>query len=313
MNLAILPPSSLHYAPAKKCKLDSAWVGPYLVVSFMGWTIGIQKDAYSPIIRIHCQDAKKVPRPAGAVSWLTSKENSIKPSVTVLGACTMPRTDPNSLSLKSASREVEGVATDAQSVRKCSVSITSSVDVSSATVISVPSKGEGASVALDSSSVVHPFHVHKLDSGPVRLMTIAHAFNYRVAVLRDGVRSALRVGRSRKVERCFLTNANIPWGQQVMVMFQIVSTLMAEVPEFELVMRELQGIQPHIQLADDIWGHDGKCGEACACLLTDRTEAFVHCLIPPLVSPTLIPNSDSTRTPLDISASAARDQYHLFL
>ena len=94
-------------------------------------------------------------------------------------------------------------------------------------------------------------------------------------------------------EKCFLINANIPWGQQVMVMFQIVSTLMAEVPEFELGMRKLQGIQPHIQLADDIWGHDGVCGEACACLLTDRTEAFVHCLIPPLVSPTLIPHSDS--------------------
>ena len=270
-----------YYAPAKKCKLDSAWVGPYLVVSFMGWTIGIQKDAYSPIIMIHCQDAKKVPRPAGAVSWLTSKENSIEPSVTVLGASTMPRTDQNSLSLESPSREMEGVATDVQSVRKCSVSITSSVDVSSATLNSVPSKGEGALVTLDSSSVIHPFHVHKLDSGPVRLMTVAHAFNYRVAVLRDGVRSALRVGRSRKAERCFLTNANIPWGQQVMVMFQIVSTLMAEVPEFELVMRELQGIQPHIQLEDDIWGHGGKCGEACACLLTDRTEAFVHCLIPP--------------------------------
>ena len=121
------------------------------------------------------------------------------------------------------------------------------MDVSSATLISVPSKGEGASVALDASSVIHPFHVHKLDSGPVRLMTIAHAFNYRVAVLRDGVRSALRVGRSRKAEKCFLINANIPWGQQVMVMFQIVSTLMAEVPEFELGMRKLQGIQPNIQ------------------------------------------------------------------
>ena len=282
-----------YYAPAKKCKLDSAWIGPYLVVSFMGWTIGIQKDAYSPIIMIHCQDAKKVPRPAGAVSWLTSKDTSIKPSVTVLGASTMPRTERNSLSLKSATREVEGVAPEAQSVRDCSVSITSSVDVSSATLISVPSKGTGASVALDASSVIHPFHVHKLDSGPVRLMTIAHAFNYRVAVLRDGVRSALRVGRSRKAEKCFLINANIPWGQQVMIMFQIVSTLMAEVPEFELGMRKLQGIQPHIQLADDIWGHDGVCGEACACLITDRTEAFVHCLIPPLASPTLIPHSDS--------------------
>ena len=40
-------------------------------------------------------------------------------------------------------------------------------------------------------------------------MTIAHAFNYRVAVLRDGVRSAVRVGRSRKVETCFLKDVNI--------------------------------------------------------------------------------------------------------
>ena len=76
--------------------------------------------------------------------------------------------------------------------------------------------------SFDSSCVIHPFYVHKMDSGPVRLMTIAHAFNYRVAVLRDGVKSALRVGRSRKAERCFMINADIPWGQQVAVMFQIV-------------------------------------------------------------------------------------------
>ena len=30
-------------------------------------------------------------------------------------------------------------------------------------------------VTVDSSSVLHPFHAHKMDSGPVRLMTIAHA------------------------------------------------------------------------------------------------------------------------------------------
>ena len=84
-----------------------------------------------------------------------------------------------------------------------SVSVTSSVDVSSATLISAHSRVEGTSGELDSSCVIHPFHVHKMDSGPVRLMTIAHAFNYRVAVLRDGVRSALRVGRSRKAEKCF--------------------------------------------------------------------------------------------------------------
>ena len=52
----------------------------------------------------------------------------------------------------------------------------------------------------------------QMDSGPVRLMTIAHAFNYRVAVLQDGVRSAVRVGRSRKTETCFLKEVNISWG-----------------------------------------------------------------------------------------------------
>ena len=27
------------YTPAKKCKLDSPWIGPYLVVSLVGWAI----------------------------------------------------------------------------------------------------------------------------------------------------------------------------------------------------------------------------------------------------------------------------------
>ena len=160
---------------------------------------------------------------------------------------------------------------------------------SSATLISVQSKVESASEELDSSSVIHPFHVHKMDSGPVRLMTIAHAFNYRVAVLRDGVRSALRVGRSRKAEKCFLTNGNISWEQQVAVMFQIVSTLMEEVPVFALRMMELRGEHPNMQLANNPWGHDENCGEECDCLMSDRTEAFVHCLIPRLDHTSLTP------------------------
>ena len=32
-----------YYTPAKKCKLDSAWIGPYLIVSLIGWALGIQK------------------------------------------------------------------------------------------------------------------------------------------------------------------------------------------------------------------------------------------------------------------------------
>ena len=31
------------YTPAKKCKLDSAWIGPYLIVSLIGWALGIKK------------------------------------------------------------------------------------------------------------------------------------------------------------------------------------------------------------------------------------------------------------------------------
>ena len=303
----------LYYAPAKKCKLDSAWIGPYLVVSFMGWTIGIQKDPNSPIVMVHCQDAKKIPGPPGAVSWLTTKESSIKPSVIVLGASTMHRTMPSSLSIAAAPSAEEGEATGNRSAppargsRDCSVSITLSVDVSSATLISVHSGVKSASVELDSSCVIHPFHVHKMDSGPVRLMTIAHVFNYRVAVFRDGVKSALRVGRSRKAEKCFLTNGNIPWGQQVAVMFQIVSTLMAEVPEFALRMMELRGKQPHMQLVNDPWGHDGKCVEACDCLVSDRTGAFVHCLIPPLDHTGLIPGDNSDDSDIVSAGFTFRD------
>ena len=38
-----------YYSPAKKCKLDSAWFGPYLVVSLAGWAVGIQLHPDSPI------------------------------------------------------------------------------------------------------------------------------------------------------------------------------------------------------------------------------------------------------------------------
>ena len=74
------------YTPAKKCKLDSPWIGPYLVVSLIGWAIGIQKAPESPIVIVHCQDIKKIPPPPGAVSWLKTKTLSNTPSVMILGA-----------------------------------------------------------------------------------------------------------------------------------------------------------------------------------------------------------------------------------
>ena len=73
--------------PAKKCKLDSAWIGPYLIVSLIGWALGIQKDSDSPIVMVHCQDFKKFPPPPGAIIDCTT------------GASTMQRTSQSSPSL----------------------------------------------------------------------------------------------------------------------------------------------------------------------------------------------------------------------
>ena len=286
-----------YYTPAKKCKLDSAWIGPYLIVSLIGWALGIQKDSDSPIVMVHCQDLKKVPPPPGAVSWLVTKQLSIAPSVPILGASTMQRTSQSSPSLTVAAPAEGAIIADVDSEHSVgssvAPSITSGMDIASARHNSVLIPVESRAVRIDSSCVIHPFYIHKMDSGPVRLMTIAHAFNYRLAVLRDGVRSAVRVGRSRKAETCFLSEVNISWGQQVTVMFQIVSTLMGEVPAFALRMRELQGESPDVQLKDDPWGHVEHCDANCACLESDRTGAYLHSLLPmPETSDSTSPNDD---------------------
>ena len=70
--------------------------------------------------------------------------------------------------------------------------------VSSSSVSSAGIPFAATMLRIDGACVLHPFSLHKLDAGPIRLMTIAHAFNYRV--LRDGVKSAVWVGRSRKAE-----------------------------------------------------------------------------------------------------------------
>ena len=62
------------------------------------------------------------------------------------------------------------------------------------------------------------------------LASIAHAFNYHVAVLRDGAKQVTRTARSRKAEHGFLEDVSLPWGQQVAVMFQIMCALVLDVP-----------------------------------------------------------------------------------
>ena len=133
-----------------------------------------------------------------------------------------------------------------------------------------------AALRIDDVCVLHPFSLHKLDAGPVRLMTIAHAFNYRMAVLHDVVKSAVRVGRSRKAEGRFLTCSDIPWGQQVAVMFQIVSTMALELLSFLAALEDLRGILPNVHLDYEPWGHMDHEDEHCCCQSSDRTAAYVH-------------------------------------
>ena len=60
----------MRYPPARKCKLDSPWVGPYLVVWLAGWSVGVQLQPDSPIILVNYQDVKKIPHPSGLMLWI---------------------------------------------------------------------------------------------------------------------------------------------------------------------------------------------------------------------------------------------------
>ena len=94
----------------------------------------------------------------------------------------------------------------------------SRMGVSSSSVSSAGIPFLATMLRIDGSCVLHPFSLHKLDAGPIRLMTIAHAFDYRIAVLHDGVKSAIRVRCFRKAEGRFLKDTDLSWGQQVAVM-----------------------------------------------------------------------------------------------
>ena len=154
-----------YYTLAKKCRLDSAWIGPYLIVSLIGWALGIQKDPDSPIVTVHCQDLKKVPPPPGAVSWLATKQLSIAPSVPILGTSTMQRMSP---SLTVAVPAEGAIIADVDSEHSVGSSVapsdTSGMDITSAPLISVPRPVESRAVRIDSSCVIHPFYIHKMDS-----------------------------------------------------------------------------------------------------------------------------------------------------
>ena len=239
-------------------------------MSFIGWALGIQKDSGSPIVMAHCQDIKKVPTPPGAVSWLEKKQLSMAPSVPILGASTMQRTSQSSPSLTVAAPAEGAIIADVKSdqLGDSSVvpSVTSGMDITSAPLISVPISAERRPARIYPSCVIHPFYIHKMDSGPVRLMTV--------------MEWPLGSDVPERRKRFFLGEVNISWGQQVTVMFQIVSTLVEEVPAFALRLEEQQGESPDVRLQDDPWGHVKLCDANCACLNSDRTDSYIHSLLP---------------------------------
>ena len=132
---------------------------------------------------------------------------------------------------------------------------------------------------IDDDHVLHLFFHHRLDVGPIHLTSNAHAFNYSIAVLRDGAKLAARVGRSRKAARQILDDVDILWGHQVAAMFQIVCTLALEVHSVLLELGQLKGVSPNATLACEPWGHINHDDGGCECLSSDWTGApsgFVH-------------------------------------
>ena len=99
-----------------KCKLDSVWTGPYLVVALLGWTVGIQKHLDVPVILIHCQDVKKVPQPSGVQSWIAAPQPVGAPAVLMLGASTVAHISRGSPSITALPPDEGIVLADADSV-----------------------------------------------------------------------------------------------------------------------------------------------------------------------------------------------------
>ena len=181
------------------------------------------------------------------------------PAVPMLGASTVAHTSRDSPSVIALSPD-EGVElADVDSLRNGQ----SMSQHSESKHASMPSEGGQRSPLTGlvgpeaiSFAITNRHNAIRMDGTGILHPTIAHAFNYRMAVLRDGVKSAVGVARARKVEGCFLANTDIMWGQQVAVMFQIVSTMALELQSCLGKLEELRGMSPNVQLQFEPWGQN---------------------------------------------------------
>ena len=77
-------------------------------------------------------------------------------------------------------------------------------------------------------------------------------------------------GRSRRAARQILDNVDLPWCQQVTVMFQIVCALALDVPEILHELEQLRGVSPNVLLLCEPWGYMQHAAKDCVCLSSDR-------------------------------------------
>ena len=116
------------------------------------------------------------------------------------------------------------------------------------------------------------------------------------------MKSALRVGRSRRAAGWILEDIGLPWGHQVAVMFKIVCALALEVPSVRLDLESLHGLSPNVILAYEPWENIDHDGEGCECLSSDSTGAYVHDL-------SLAPyGRDSSTVAGEVPTEGARDE-----
>ena len=177
----------------------------------LGWTVGIQRHPDEPVVFIHCQDVKKIPPPSGIQSWLTIPPTGSTPAVPRMGASTVAHTSRDSRSVTALPPDegVDMADVDSEQNEQSMLRYTGSIRTNTRSEGDQSSLRAGSAnqpailfappvVRIDDTSVLHPYFPKKSDAGPVRLMTIAHAFNYRMAVLRNGMKSAVRVARAKK-------------------------------------------------------------------------------------------------------------------
>ena len=65
-------------------------------------------------------------------------------------------------------------------------------------------------------------------------------------------------------------------GQQVAVMFHIISTLALELPSFMEAFADIRGVSPDVQLDCEPWGHMDHSEGHWSCQYSDCTAACVH-------------------------------------